>query len=133
MNPYFQVLRFHTTFGVPVATTPGLPDNKRLAFRLDLIEDEVRELQVAVDKRDTVEVADALADIIYLCYGMGIECGFPMHEIVDEVHYSNMAKLGPDGKPILRADGKVIKPEGWEPPNIKEILETRGYREASKE
>ena len=62
------------------------------------------------------------ADIIYIACGTAVSYGIPLDKVFTEVHRSNMAKLV-DGKPLYREDGKVIKPSGWQPPNIKKILE----------
>ena len=83
---------------------------------------------------DTVEVADALADIMYLVWGFALEAGIPLMDVFREVHASNMSKLGEDGKPIisdgtmLRSDGspapvgKLMKGAGFFPPDIKGVL-----------
>ena len=83
---------------------------------------------------DTVEVADALADIMYLVWGFALEAGIPLMDVFREVHASNMSKLGEDGKPIvsdgtmLRSDGspapvgKLMKGPGFFPPDIKGVL-----------
>ena len=73
--------------------------------------------------RDTVEVADALADLTYVVYGMALEAGINLPAVLQEVQASNMSKLGPDGKPIYREDGKVLKGEGFFPPNIARALQ----------
>ena len=83
---------------------------------------------------DTVEVADALADIMYLVWGFALEAGIPLMDVFREVHASNMSKLGDDGKPIvsdgtmLRSDGshapagKLMKGPGFFPPDIAGVL-----------
>jgi predicted HAD superfamily Cof-like phosphohydrolase len=69
---------------------------------------------------DLVEAADALADSLYVVYGSAHTLGIPIREVFALVHASNMEKLGPDGKPIYReGDNKVLKPEGWQPPQAK--------------
>ena len=65
-----------------------------------------------------MEVADALADLVYVIYGAALEYGIPLDRVFAEVHRSNMAKLGADGRPILREDGKILKPDGWTLPNV---------------
>ena len=67
-------------------------------------------------------MADALTDLLYVIYGMGITYGLNLDECFKEVHRSNMSKLGADGKPIYRSDGKVLKGENYSPPNLKRIL-----------
>ena len=78
------------------------------------------------EKDDIVEIADALADIIYIACGTAVSYGIPLDKIWETVHNSNMAKLV-DGKVLLRADGKIQKPEGWQPPNIEKIIKEHIY------
>ena len=85
---------------------------------MSLIWEEVEELSDAREENDLVGIADALADLAYVTVGMAIECGLPFTEVFREVHAANMRKLGPDGKPIYREDGKVVKPDGWTEPDI---------------
>jgi len=72
-------------------------------------------------EHDIVEIADALADIIYIACGTAVSYGIPLDKVFEEVHRSNMAKLV-DGKPLKREDGKVIKPVGWTAPDIAGVL-----------
>ena len=69
-----------------------------------------------------VEVAAALTDLLYVVYGAGHAFGIDLDECFSEVHESNMSKLGEDGKPIYREDGKVMKGPHYFPPELKEIL-----------
>jgi predicted HAD superfamily Cof-like phosphohydrolase len=85
-----------------------------------LLREEVDELEKA---RDLVEVADALADVLYLAYQAAASYGLPIDEVFREVHRSNMSKLLPDGSVLRREDGKVLKPEGWSPPQLAPILD----------
>lgn len=117
-----MVKAFHSAFNLPAASKPTLVEEQRSVLRQALLDEEVDELREAVANRNVVEIADALADIVYIAYGTAIEHGINLDVVVAEVHHSNMKKLGPDGKPIYREDGKVIKPEGWQPPQIAKIL-----------
>lgn len=72
---------------------------------------------------DPVAAADALADIVYVVYGMALECDIPLPEVLAEVHAANLAKLGADGRPLLREDGKVLKGPGYRPPDVAAVLE----------
>lgn len=74
--------------------------------------------------RDTVEVADALGDLIYVIYGMALELGIPLSRVLDEIQASNLSKLGADGQPIYREDGKVLKGPDYFPPDISRALES---------
>lgn len=73
-------------------------------------------------KTDVVAAADTLGDLEYVVNGMALGMGVDLPAVVREIHRSNMTKLGPDGKPIYREDGKILKGEGYEPPRLKELL-----------
>ena len=83
-----------------------------MTLRQALIEEEVGELQAAAGAGDLVGVADALADIVYVAYGTAHVYGIDLDAVLDEVHASNMTKLGADGRPVRRADGKILKGPG---------------------
>lgn len=124
-TPLQMVKAFHEAFGVPTYDTPKVPEIDRRVLRVALMEEEWGELTEALSRGtygNLIDIADALADLVYVIYGTALEYGIPLDAVLEEVHRSNMAKLGPDGKPILRADGKILKPEGWQPPNIEAIL-----------
>lgn len=132
-----MVREFHETYEAPINDgAPEFPES-RLELRLGLILEETAELLDAAygkragnairaswtyaktlddGERDMVEVADALADIDYVVNGMALEFGIPHDAVVAEVHRSNLSKLGEDGRPIYREDGKVLKgPNYFEP------------------
>lgn len=94
---------------------------------VDLINEEFSELLHAYMARDIVEVADALADLKWVIEGLELTLQLPQQEIWDEVARSNHSKISDNGKIIKREDGKVLKPETYSPPNIKEVLERCGY------
>ena len=121
-NMFKDVIDFHKAFGQKVGDKPELPDINERGLRMKLLREEFEEYMEAEEENDLVEIADALADLIYIACGTAVSYGIPLDEIYDEVHRSNMSKLV-DGKPIYREDGKVMKPEGWSPPDIKGILE----------
>jgi predicted HAD superfamily Cof-like phosphohydrolase len=122
-NFFEDVKEFQTAFKLPVGDRPHLPKNEdERQLRIKLLEEEFNEYLAAEVRDDLVEVADALADIIYIACGTAVSYGIPLDKVFAEVHRSNMAKLV-DGKPIYREDGKVMKPQGWQPPNIERILE----------
>ncbi len=73
-------------------------------------------------KRNGRDVADALGDLVYVIYGMALEMGYDLREVIQEIHGSNMTKLGEDGKPIYREDGKVLKGPNYMKPNIPAAL-----------
>lgn len=125
MNPQDLVTEFHTVFQAPVKTDgPGWhPDKALMNLRLELIREEWQELQDAYEEQDFVEVVDALADMIYVIYGFANGIGVDLNAVLQEVHRSNMTKLDSEGNPIFREDGKIIKSELFEQPQIQKILD----------
>jgi len=113
---------FMEAMGQEVNAIPAFPEEEIQRLRLDLIEEELDELHYAMDNKDMVEIADALGDLLYVVYGAGHAFGIDLDECFKEIHASNMSKLGPDGKPIKREDGKVLKPDTFFPPDLKSIL-----------
>lgn len=101
---------------------PVFPEEHIQKLRLDLIEEELDELHLGVDNIDIVEVADALTDLLYVVYGAGHAFGIDLDECFQEVHESNMSKLGEEGRAIKREDGKVLKPDTYFPPDLKSVL-----------
>lgn len=136
-----QVREFHEAFGFPIGTSPHVLSKERMQFNLRLIAEEFAELLIAggcfafmgnvqeeiaaairnlsILDADLTELADACADIDYTVEGLRDESGINGKAIADEVHRSNMAKLGGS----VREDGKRLKPEGWTPPDIKGELD----------
>jgi predicted HAD superfamily Cof-like phosphohydrolase len=119
---YEMVKEFHQVFGHPIALIPAFPTEELRKLREDLISEERSELSDAEEKRDIVGVADALSDLLYVIYGMGLVYGIDLDKTFQEVHRSNMSKLGADGKPIYREDGKVLKGPNYTPPDLKKVL-----------
>ena len=113
---------FMEAMGQEVNAVPTFPEDEIQRLRLDLIEEELDELHYAIDNKDMVEIADAFGDLLYVVYGAGHAFGIDLDECFKEIHASNMSKLGPDGKPIKREDGKVLKPDTFFPPDLKTIL-----------
>ena len=122
-NSFQMVREFMETFGHPVFDKPTLIEDKAWEeMRVGLIEEELQELKEAVEARDIVAIADALGDLEYVVNGMALGCGIDLPAVVTEIHRSNMTKLGPDGKPIYREDGKILKGEGYEQPDLPTVL-----------
>ena len=122
MTMFTDVRDFHQAFGQPIGEKPELPDTPERELRIELLREEFEEYMDAEIENNLVEVADALADIIYIACGTAVSYGIPLDKLFDEVHRSNMAKLV-DGKVIRRPDGKVQKPEGWTAPDVKGVLD----------
>ena len=113
---------FMQAFGQSVEEQPTWPDFNTRELRVDLIQEEVDELVEAIANKDMVEIADALADILYVVYGAGHSFGIDLDECFTEVHASNMSKLGDDGTPVKAENGKVMKGPGFFPPDLESIL-----------
>ncbi len=120
------VEQFHKTFGMGVSETQiaDLGERKNL-LRFNLMDEENKEYLEAANNNDMVEVADALGDMLYILCGTILEHGMQhkITEVFNEIQRSNMSKLGADGKPIYREDGKVLKGPDYFKPNIASILE----------
>jgi len=121
-NNFGKAGEFMKVFGQETLTRPTLPSWELAALRLDLIQEEVDELKEGLANQDIVEIADALTDILYVVYGAGHAFGIDLDKCYNEVHRSNMTKLDADGKPLFREDGKVMKSESYEPPNLTKII-----------
>ncbi|HQR20776.1 MAG TPA: hypothetical protein PKV98_07910 [Burkholderiaceae bacterium] len=138
------VVEFHEAFGAPVAWAPTVPPEDRRKLRCKLIMEEAQEfceasgyairmmmvdgvygwlVEPILQEPDLVAAADALADLRYVTDGAALEWGIPLEKCLREVHRSNMSKLGEDGKPILRADGKILKGPNFTLPQLAEIIE----------
>jgi predicted HAD superfamily Cof-like phosphohydrolase len=117
-----KVENFMLAFGQDVKTHPELADFNTAELRFELITEEVQELATAIDNDDIVEIADALTDILYVVYGAGHAYGIDLDECFNEVHRSNMSKLGEDGRPVYREDGKVLKGPKYSPPDLEGVI-----------
>lgn len=119
------VKAFHAAFHIGHREIPkaNLGTQKNL-LRYKLMREENEEYLEAANANDLVEVADALGDMLYILCGTIIEHGlqYKIEEIFDEIQKSNMSKLGADGKPIYREDGKVLKGPHYFKPDISGIL-----------
>lgn len=113
---------FMEAFGQEVLDQPRYPSFSLAELRLELIEEEVQELKDGFDNRNMLEIADALTDILYVVYGAGHAFGIDLDACLAEVHRSNMTKLGVDGRPIYREDGKILKGENYEEPNLGQFV-----------
>ena len=136
MKSNFKMIKeFHDKFGLPNHDTPELIYTD---LRLGLIEEEFNELKEAIDEMDQemlvygynseqaknkrIEVAKELTDLAYVVYGAAATWGIDIDKCFEEVHSSNMSKLGENGKPIYREDGKVLKGPNYRPADLKKIL-----------
>jgi predicted HAD superfamily Cof-like phosphohydrolase len=126
-SPYILVKEFHETYNMPIRDVPVL-DIPARKMRLGLIMEEALEYAEAEGKDDFIEMADALADIVYVAYGAALEHGIDLDHVLEEVQRSNLSKLHHEtGLPIYREDGKVLKGENFTPPNIEDVLKQQGW------
>jgi predicted HAD superfamily Cof-like phosphohydrolase len=119
------VQEFHEAFGLEIQHQPTVAlDEKVIDLRYNLMKEENEEYLEAAQAGDLVEVADALGDMLYILCGTIISHGFQVkiEAVFDEIQRSNMSKLGTDGKPIYREDGKVMKGPNYFKPNIAGLL-----------
>jgi len=122
MTNFEKVGLFMSTFGQEVKKKSELSSEKINSLRLSLIQEELDELIKAMKENDTLEVADALTDILYVTYGAGHAFGINLDKCFDEVQKSNMSKLGKDGKPIYNEHGKVMKGPDYFKPDLSKFL-----------
>ena len=129
MNPIIAaLLEFNQAFEVPKLDSPATGPKELIELRIKLLTEEVEEYAEAARNGDLLEILDALADIGYILAGTIINHGMQhiYDEAFDEVHRSNMSKLGADGKPIRRPeDGKVLKGPDYFKPDMAQFIETR--------
>ena len=146
-DPEALVREFHQTYAMPIAEDAPSVDRERIHMRMALIAEEFSELMTAVygeragqlvdeafgaavatddHSRDVVETADALGDLVYVIYGMALETGIPLPAVLAQIQASNLSKLGADGTPIYREDGKVLKGPGFFPPDVAGVLDDHG-------
>ena len=123
MTNFEKVGIFMKTFGQEVKLKPSLSTDKINSLRLNLIKEELDELKDALDRKDLVEIADALTDILYVTYGAGHAFGINLDKCFDEVQNSNMSKLDSNGKPIYNEFGKVLKGPNYFKPNLRKFFE----------
>jgi len=88
---------------------------------VSLIEEELAEFRNSGETRDLIEVADALADLLYAVHGAAVEFGIDLEPIFEEVHRAQLSKCDP--APVRRPDGHVLKGPHYSPPRIRQALE----------
>tara|TARA_Y100000741_G_scaffold90161_1_gene66727 strand:+ start:486 stop:857 length:372 start_codon:yes stop_codon:yes gene_type:complete len=122
MSNFSKVGIFMKTFRQEVKNKPSFSTDKINKLRIDLIKEELNELTEAMKKKDLLEVADALTDILYVTYGAGHSFGIDLDKCFDEVQNSNMSKLDNNGKPIYNDAGKVMKGPNYFKPDLSKFV-----------
>lgn len=120
-----KVQEFHETYGLPVLDEANISDERTNALRINLLAEELDELKEALAEGDLVETLDALIDLQYVLDGAFLSFGLQSvkETAFDEVHRSNMSKLGADGKPIVRPeDGKILKGPDYFKPDMSQFI-----------
>lgn len=122
INELEKVREFHERFLHPVSEEPTTSVNEILRYKL-MSEENLEYLEAATNK-DLVGIADALGDQLYILCGTILAHGMQniITEVFDEIHDSNMTKLGTEGIPVFREDGKIIKGPLYREPDIKQFL-----------
>lgn len=113
-----MVQEFHEQFEIHVSPTPSIPDEPTQLLRKRLIQEEFDELQEAMQEKDLPSIAKELADLLYVVYGTAVSLGIDMEPVFQEVHRSNMSKVGGH----KREDGKWVKPPTYSPAQLDDLL-----------
>ena len=121
-----KLVEFNEVYGIKYSKElVKKPTIKNHELRYDLMKEENMEFLEAIVNEDPVEVADAVGDMLYILLGTIVDLGLQdkIEDIFNEIHRSNMSKLGEDGKPIYREDGKLLKGPNFTPPNLVQFIE----------
>lgn len=113
-TPAEMVREFHVAFGLPIGDTTRTFNE----LRAKLIREEAGEAADAIEFEGLPAMAKELADLVIVAYGAALTMGIDLDRAVALVHASNMSKLGDDGRPVMRGDGKVLKGPNYRPPNM---------------
>lgn len=119
-----MVQEFHEQFEIHVAPSPSIPEEPTQILRKRLIQEEFDELQEAMLEKDLPSIAKELADLLYVVYGTAVSLGIDMEPVFQEVHRSNMSKVGGH----KREDGKWVKPPTYSPASLDKILEAQSLQ-----
>jgi len=119
-----KLKEFNRSFEIPYLNAPFNLSSQQVELRYNLMKEELDEYKDAALTGDIVEVADALGDKLYILLGTILAHGMQdvIIDVFNEIHRSNMTKLTEDGKVLRREDGKIIKSDRYEPPNLKSII-----------
>jgi len=115
---------FHIAFGQDNGKYPRPLTKDEYELRHNLMQEENEEYLEACDNNSLVEIADALGDQLYILCGTILRHGMQhiIEDVFDEIQASNMSKLGDDGKPVLRDDGKILKGPGYFRPDLSKFI-----------
>ncbi|MFI1562404.1 MazG nucleotide pyrophosphohydrolase domain-containing protein [Streptomyces sp. NPDC020490] len=126
-SPADLVRAFHLAVGLDARTTPAEVEPELAAHRGELLAEEAAEVAEVAVTGPLDKLAHELADVVYVAYGTALVHGVDLDAVIAEIHRSNMTKLGPDGRVARRADGKVLKGEHYEAPDVAGVLRRQGW------
>ncbi|MFE5919018.1 MazG nucleotide pyrophosphohydrolase domain-containing protein [Streptomyces sp. NPDC056468] len=126
-SPANLVREFHLAFGLDARSTPTEVSPELAAHRGELLAEEAAEVAEVAVTGPLDKLAHELADVVYVAYGTALVHGIDLDAVLAEIHRSNMTKLGPDGRAARRADGKVLKGEHYEVPDVSSVLRRQGW------
>lgn len=126
-SPARLVREFHQAFGLDTGGVPTEVPPKLAAHRQDLLAEEVAEVAEVAVGGPLDKIAHELADVVYVAYGTALVHGIDLDQVIAEIHRANMTKLGPDGTPHVRADGKVLKGDHYVAPDVSAVLRGQGW------
>ncbi len=133
-KPLNDVAEFHDTFNLPVLDEPTIPSKKRCELRINLLEEELKELKVAIEENDIVEVIDAFCDIQYVLSGAILEFGFgeKFKDFFEEVQRSNMSKTCKTLEEAMATQAHYDKKDGTQSEIVQKGVEYLVYRKSDK-
>ncbi|MGW2049019.1 pyrophosphohydrolase domain-containing protein [Streptomyces sp. NPDC001858] len=126
-SPADLVREFHRAFGLDARNTPTEVSSRLAAHRGELLAEEAAEVAEVSVSGPLDRLAHELADVVYVAYGTALVHGIDLDAVLAEIHRANMSKLGPDGQIARRADGKVLKGEHYEAPDVSAVLRRQGW------
>ena len=126
-SPADLVREFHLAMGLDARSTPTEVSPRLAAHRGELLAEEAAEVAEVSVTGPLDKLAHELADVVYVAYGTALVHGMDLDAVIAEIHRSNMTKLGPDGRVARRADGKVLKGEHYEVPDVSAVLRRQGW------
>ncbi|MER5493724.1 MazG nucleotide pyrophosphohydrolase domain-containing protein [Streptomyces sp. NPDC002454] len=127
-SPAHLVRAFHQACGLDARDTPHEVPPALAAHRQDLLAEEVDEVAEVAVSGPLDRFAHELADVVYVAYGTALVHGIDLDRVIAEIHRANMSKIGPDGVPRVRADGKVLKGDHYRAPDVAAVLRSQGWR-----
>ena len=124
-----MVEEFHRKFDILIQPRPAIPQGSIKELRVRLMQEEFDELKEALGQESLVAIAKEMADLLYVVYGTAVSYGIDMEPVFEEVHRSNMSKVGG----YKREDGKWVKPPTYSPACLAPILQAQGKPRAAED